>query len=163
MKHSWKSQILVIPLAALLLGAGAAAQDLPQAHERTYPTFAVDVPFKFTVAQRTFEAGNYQFIVLGPGLMAVGDLHKKRMVATLLTRQMQTTAVPAATKLVFTIDKKYARLTSILLEHSTQSLEVLGEEVAMRRNPSQALPRSLWELGMFQPRNTQPPLTEQLH
>jgi hypothetical protein len=157
MKHSWKSHILVLPLAVLLLGAGAAAQDQPQAHERTYPTFAVDVPFKFIVGQRTFEAGNYQFILLGPGLLAVGDLHKKRMVATLLTRQMQTTAIPAATKLVFNNDRKYARLTSILLEHHTQSLEVLGEEVAMRQSPSQPLPRSLWDLGMFVPRNTQPP------
>jgi hypothetical protein len=156
MKHSWKLRIVVFPLAALLLGAGAAAQDQPQAHERTYPTFAVNVPFKFTVGQRTFAAGNYQFILLGPGLLAVGDLHKKRMVATLFTRQMQTTAVPAATKLVFTIDRKYARLTSILLEHYTESLEILGEEVAMRQNPSQPLPQSMWDWETFHSRMKMP-------
>jgi hypothetical protein len=158
MKHSWKLQILVFPLAALLLGAGAAAQDLPQAHERTYPAFTVDVPFKFTVGQRTFAAGNYQFILVGPGLLAVGDLHKKRMVATLLTRQMQTSAAPAATKLVFTHDRKYARLTSILLERSTQSLEILGEEVAMRQSPSQPLPQSMWDWETFHSQMKMPTL-----
>jgi hypothetical protein len=156
MKHSWKSQILLFPLAALLLGAGAVAQDQPQTHERTYPAFTVDVPFKFTVGQRIFEAGNYQFILLGPGLLAVGDLNKKRMVATLLTRQMQTPETPSATKLVFTNDRKYARLTSILLDHHTQSLEVLGEEVAMRQSPSTAPPRSLIDLWM-------PPSSHTLH
>ena len=162
MKHSWKSQILLFPLAALLLGAGAAAQDQPQTHERSYPAFAVDVPFKFIVGQRIFQAGNYQFILLGPGLLAVRDLKKKRMVATLLTRQMQTPETPSTTKLVFTNDRKYARLTSILLDHHTQSLEVLGEEVAMRQSPSQPLPRSLWDLGMFVPKNTQPPPVQPL-
>jgi hypothetical protein len=148
MLHSWKSQVFVFPLAALLL-AGALAQDQPQARERTYPTFAVDVPFKFNVGHRTFDAGRYQFILLGPGLLALGDLHKKRLVATLLTRQLQTTAVPAATKLVFTNDQKYARLTSILLEHQSHGLEVLGEEVAIRQNPSAAMPRSLMDLWML--------------
>jgi hypothetical protein len=75
------------------------------------------------------------------------------MVATLLTRQMQTPAVPAATKLVFTNDQGNARLTSILLEHQAQGLEVLGEEVAIRQNPSVALPRSLLDLGMLPPSN----------
>jgi hypothetical protein len=156
MLHSWKSQVFVFPLAALLL-AGALAQDQPKARERTYPTFAVDVPFKFNVGHRTFDAGNYQFILLGPGLLALGDLHKKRIVATLLTRQVQTSAVPTATKAVFTNDQKYARLTSILLEHQAQGLEVLGEEVAIRQNPSAALPRSLMDLWMLPPPQTPRP------
>jgi hypothetical protein len=153
MKHSWKSQILVFPLAALLL-AGAAAQDQPQPHERTYPTFSVNVPFKFIVGQRTFNAGAYQFIILGPGLLALCDVQKKRKVATLLTRQMQATATPSATKLVFTNDSRYARLTSILLERSVQGLEVLGEEVAIRHSPSAAMSRSLLDLEMVPRRNT---------
>ena len=60
------SQVLVFPLAAFVLSAGAIAQDQPKAHERTYPTFAVDVPFKFNVGHRAFGAGSYRFIVLGP-------------------------------------------------------------------------------------------------
>jgi hypothetical protein len=160
MKHSWKSQVLVFSLAALLL-AGAAAQDQPQAHERTYPTFAVAVPFKFSVGQRTFHAGRYQFILLGPGLLALCDLEKKRMVATLLTRPMQTTTVPTATKAVFTNDRKYVRLTSILLEHQAQGLEVLGEEVAIRQSPSAAVPRSLLDLWMQPPSHTLHPPTAQ--
>jgi hypothetical protein len=160
MKHSWKSQVLVFSLTAILL-AGAAAQDQPQSHERTYPTFAVDVPFKFNVGHRTFNAGRYQFILLGPGLLALCDLQKKRMIATLLTRQMQTATVPAATKVVFTNDQKYARLTSILLEHQAQGLEVLGEEVAIRQNPAAAVPRSLLDLWMPPPSHTLRPPTAQ--
>lgn len=148
-------------LLAALLPVGAAAQDQPQAHGRTYTAFNFDVPFKFSVGERTFHAGIYQFIVLGPGLLALGDLQKKRIVATLVTRPMQTAEVPSATKLVFASKKGDARLTS-LLQHEGQSLEILGEEVAMRQNPSPPLPRSLSDLEMLQQRLT-PRLPQQLH
>jgi hypothetical protein len=152
MSHSWKSQILLFLLAALL-PAGAAAQDQPQAHGRTYTAFSLDVPFKFSVGQRTFHAGSYQLIVLGPGLLALGDLQKKRIVATLLTRPMQTAEVPSTTKLIFTRKKGCLRLTSLLVEREGQSMEILGEEVAMPQNPPPAVPLSVLDLATLPPTN----------
>ncbi len=153
MTHSWKLQLFaLILLFAALAPAGAHAQAQAQPDARTYPSFAINVPFKFTVGQRTFNAGTYQFVVLGPGLLAVLNT-KTRVVVHLITRDTQQAAAPATTRLVFTIpDKGYSKLTSILLERRAQGLQIVGEEIAMRQNPRSAEPMIPLELFLPQAR-----------
>lgn len=126
---------LSVLLAAALAPAGANAQAQPPAGARTYPGFAADVPFKFTVGHRKFNAGSYKFAVLGPGLLAFLNT-KTREVVHLITRDTHPAEVPDTTRLVFTVPKKGdASLTSILLEGHAQGLEIMGEEIAIPQNP----------------------------
>ncbi len=128
-----KRYLLAALLAALLLPAAAQA--------RTYDVFTADVPFKFHVGNRTFRPGHYQFIFVGTGLLALRDAHA-RVVASLVTRSVETSTPSPASKLVF---KKHAELAQILIENRSQVVEVLGEELAIRQpaSPSPALPRDV--------------------
>ncbi len=136
MKHLWKTKLFVSALlAAALAPAGANAQAQAQTGARTYAGYEVDVPFKFAVGHRKFNAGNYKFVVLGPGLLAVLNT-KTHAVVRLITRDMQAAKVPETTRLVFTIPKKgYSSLTSIVLEGHARGLEIVGEEIAIPQNP----------------------------
>ena len=142
----------VVLLAALFAPPGASAQAQPQAQARTYLTIAVDVPFKFAVGRRTFAAGNYKFVVLGPGLLAVENT-KTRDAVRLITRDAQLAEEPGSTRAVFTVDGKgYSHLTSLVVEGQTLGLQIVGEEVAIRRDPPQFQPLPPLELFSPQPR-----------
>ncbi len=136
MKHLWKPELFVSALlAAALSPAGANAQAQAQTPVRTYAGYAADVPFKFTVGHRKFNAGNYKFVVLGPGLLAFLNT-KTREVVHLITRDTPAATIPESTRLVFTVPKKgYSSLTSVLLEGHAQGLEIIGEEIAIPQNP----------------------------
>jgi len=119
---------LFATLLAILLAAAARA--------RTYDCVDVDVPFKFDLGHRTFPPGHYQLVIVGSGLMALRDAHK-HVVASVVTRQVENGGQAAETKLVFTKEKKFPRLSQVVIANRSQALEVLGEELAIRRSTPQ--------------------------
>jgi hypothetical protein len=118
--------LFVATLAALMFPAAAQA--------RTYEVFTVDVPFKFNIASRTFQPGQYQFVLTGPGLLALRD-GNGRFIASLITRSVKTGAPSTTSKLVFDHHKKNAQLIRLCLENRSQALEIMGEQFAMRSEP----------------------------
>jgi hypothetical protein len=126
MKFSLRSSLFTALSALLLLPAAAQV--------RTYEVLTAQVPFKFNVGNRTFRPGQYQFILVGPGLLALRDA-KAHIVASLVTRSVETGGPTPATKVVFTMHNKQARLAQIFLENRSQVLEVLGEQLAMPSSP----------------------------
>jgi hypothetical protein len=125
---------LLLRFAALFLLLAVCV--LP-AHAGTYDALNADVPFKFKIGDRAFRPGQYQFVLVGNGLVAVRDA-RKRVIATLLARPVET-EVPATTKLVFESKKKDKQLAEIWLEHHSQMLRILGEQPAIAVEPP--LPR----------------------
>jgi hypothetical protein len=125
-------------LHSTLLTALVVAPLLPlSAQARTYETLTAQVPFKFNVGDRTFRPGQYQFILVGQGLLAIRDA-KAHIIASLITRPVETSGPSASTRLVFDMKKHHARLAQISLENRSQVLEVLGEQRAMSSSPPQA-------------------------
>jgi hypothetical protein len=127
-------------LHSTLLTALVVAPLLPLSGQaRTYETLTAQVPFKFNVGDRTFRAGQYQFILVGPGLLAIRDA-KKHIIAALITRSVETSGPAASTRLVFDMKKPHARLAQISLENRSQVLEVLGEQRGMLSSPPRTPP-----------------------
>jgi hypothetical protein len=138
----------------MLVSAGWEAQASAQSAARTYPVVTAHIPFQFAVGRRKFKSGNYQFVVLGPGLLAVLNT-KTRGFVRFTTRDAQLIEVPATTRLNFTNSgKRYRQLTSMLLEGHARGLEIVGEEAAVRQNPPWAAPPMPVEL--FVPRSKLP-------
>ncbi len=123
--HSWKSIVALILLAALFTPIAARA--------RAYQTFTVDVPFEFTIGDRKFRPGTYIFVILGPGLMAVEN-SKKRVLTTLITRDIRTPDGNASPHMFFDKKKGHNHLASIWMGNGARGLEIVGEQVAMRQN-----------------------------
>jgi hypothetical protein len=118
---------------------GWEAQASTQTEARRYLVLTVTVPFQFAVGQRTFNAGHYKFVVLGPGLLGVLNI-KTRQAVHLIIRDLQQAEVPANTQLIFTNERKRHRLTSILLGRRPQGLQIVGEETAVVQKPPQVEP-----------------------
>ncbi len=151
MKHSLQSVLLI----AMVL-----ASSLPScAQEGVYQSFKADVPFKFRIGSRNFAPGQYQFIVVGPGLLALTN-SKDRVVARLLTRSIRKTGIQSASHLVFHKTGKHLQLGEIWAEGKDLGLQVLGEEAAVRQMPSQPASPSL-DLLMFQQRSPRGPHLKQ--
>jgi hypothetical protein len=131
MKSLLRSSLFTALAALLLLPAAAQV--------RTYETLTAQVPFKFNIGERTFRPGQYQFILIGPGLLALRD-RKAHIVASLITRSVETSGPAPATKVVFTTHNKHARLAQLFLANRSQVLEVLGEQRAMLSSPPLAPP-----------------------
>ncbi len=115
--------VLATSLAALLPPAIAYARD--------YDAFSVDVPFKFNIGNRAFRPGHYQFVFVGPGLLALRDSHA-HIIASVVARSRETGAPSPISRLVFSKQKNHSHLTQIWLENRSQVLDVLGEELAIR-------------------------------
>ncbi len=127
--------LLTIFLAALPPSVAAQA--------RTYSVLSTNVPFKFNVGHRSFAPGHYQFILLGPGLLAMRDSHA-RIVASVIGRSRETGGPAPATKLVFTTPKKHrAQLAEIWIENRSQVMEITGEEFAVRQSGPPPLPEGI--------------------
>jgi hypothetical protein len=105
-----QASVLAVSLAAFVRPAAAA-----DAHTHTYEVITADVPFQFYIGERSFAPGQYQFIMVGNGLLAVRDTGK-HFVASLVTRSA-TAGGPAANKLVFTHRKKRPYLTQLFVEN----------------------------------------------
>ena len=113
---------------------------MPQiAHARTYQAFDTNVPFKFSIGNRTFQPGSYQFILVGPGLLALRD-EKGHIVASLMTRSVETGNPAPASKVIFLTQKKPAKLLQICIQNRSHVLEVVGEEATTHQAPPSALP-----------------------
>ena len=123
--------LVAVSLAALMPPAAAQA--------RTYDVLSADVPFKFSVGDRTFGPGHYQFIFAGPGMMVLRDAHQ-HVVASLVTKWVETGNTAPETKLVFDTQAKRARLTQICIQSRSQALEIVGEELAMHSSPVIVMP-----------------------
>jgi hypothetical protein len=136
MKCLLQFTLLAIFLAALPLSVAAQA--------RTYEVLSTNVPFKFNVGHRSFRPGHYQFILLGPGLLAMRDSHA-RIIASVISRSRETGGPAPATKLVFDTPKNHrAQLAEIWIENRSQVLEITGEEFAVRQpGPPPALPAGI--------------------
>jgi len=134
LRHSTLSLLLVL---ASLLPAEEQA--------RLYQAIGADVPFKFTVGERSFAPGHYDFILVGAGLIAVRD-HHRHLVASLVTRSSEEAKPSQRTRLVFDRSKKKARLEKIYVESRAEVLEVVGEQLALRSTPA---PEPLLPMGTF--------------
>jgi hypothetical protein len=138
---SWKLNFTLCLLASgFMLLAGA--------QPRTYLAFDANVPFSFHVGDRKFQAGDYEFVVAGPGLMVMRD-GKKRALTTLFTRDLRAEDRPGPPRLVFEKEKGRTRLVSIWTEKGIQGFGILREQVSMPR-----LPPSHPELELRLPANT---------
>lgn len=122
--QSWRSSLSLFLLASVLMHAAGA-------QTRKYLAFDAKVPFSFSVGDRKFHAGDYQFVVVGSGLMAMRDGHGN-MLTTLLTRDLRGDERSGGPRLVFEKTKGLTRLTSIWMEKGIQGFEIMREEVASR-------------------------------
>jgi len=116
-------------LAGVLVVSVLALQRPAAAEPHTYQVITANVPFQFFVGDRGFHPGQYEFIMVGNGLLAIRDA-KKHFIASLVTRSSEADG-PVSNKLVFTHRKKRAYLTQIFLEDSTQVMEVQGEQLVI--------------------------------
>jgi hypothetical protein len=114
------------------------------AEAKTYQVLSTEVPFKFQVGDRAFKPGRYDFIVAGPGIVAMRDSHG-HIVASITTRARDKGAPVTETKLVFNTHTKTAQLIQIWAAKGEPVMDVLGEEIAVR--PAQAAPTSAWQPG----------------
>ncbi len=124
MKFLLHSTLLAVLVTACLQPAMAQA--------RTYDALGVDLPFKFNIGSRTFHPGHYQFVFVGPGLVALRD-DKAHTIASLITRSIEIGWPSPETKLVFETRKKQTQLARICIQYRLQVLEIMGEQVAMRQ------------------------------
>jgi hypothetical protein len=134
MKRFLDAIMVALLLAVVLVPTAAQA--------RTYDVINVDVPFKFSIGNRTFRPGHYQFIFVGVGLLALRDA-KAHTVASLITRSVETGAPSPESKLVFKKDGKHGKrsqLDRICIERRSQVLEVLGEEPVIPHAPAPPAP-----------------------
>lgn len=122
MRRFLQSTFLAVLLVALLLPAAAQV--------RPYVAIKVDVPFKFKVGARSFRAGSYEFVSVGSNLMALRDA-RAHIVASLITRAVESGTVAPSTRLVFRHQKKHLYLAQIRVQDLSQILEILGEELAI--------------------------------
>ena len=137
-RQPWKSMAITtwgavkrLFLAVLLAVSLGALLPPAVAHAGTVKVLTSDVPFGFQVGDRSFKAGRYQFVVLGPGRLAMRD-SRARYVALITTRDRDMRAPVTKTKLVFDTRKKNAQLIEIWIEANKEIMDVVGEEVAVR-------------------------------
>jgi|SRR5579864_284402 len=136
--HSWKTCALLGVLIAAALSPARA-----QNERHTYQSFNANVPFSFSVGDRKFHAGYYEFVVRGPGLMVMRDAHA-HVLATFFTRDLKGTQREVPPRLVFELKDGNSRLSSIWMGKGAQGFEFLREEVAIRQKenvPPQILMR----------------------
>jgi len=121
-------------LLYVLFAASLAILLASAAHARTVEIFHADVPFKFSVGNRTFRPGRYDLVFVGQDLIAVRDSHS-HIIASVVTRSRAIDGPAPVSKLVFSRRDKVPQLKQIWLENRTQVLDVLGEEMVMRPAP----------------------------
>jgi hypothetical protein len=138
MKQMLQAALLAALLGALVQPASAQA--------RTYDVITADVPFKFNIGNRTFRPGQYQFIMVGNGLLALRDA-KAHVIDSLTTRSIEIGEPAPTSKLVFDTKTKHARLAQIWLSGSSQVVEILGEEYTVRK-PSSPPPAIPWDVNI---------------
>jgi hypothetical protein len=126
-------------LLSMLVAASLAtsfATFLPtMAEAKSYQVLSSYVPFKFQVGERTFKPGRYEFILAGPGMVAMRDEHD-HIVAAITTRPRTAAGFATSAKLVFNNHTKTAQLIQIWAAPNQPGLDVTGEDLAVRPAPS---------------------------
>jgi hypothetical protein len=124
-------RFLLSTLVAASLTASLAVLLPSVAEARSYPVLSSYVPFKFQVGEHTFKPGRYDFIVAGPGVVAMRDEHE-HFVASIVTRSREAGEAITSAKLVFNTRSKVAQLIQIWTAEGSPILDVVGEEMAVR-------------------------------
>jgi hypothetical protein len=114
------------------------------AEAKSYQVLSSYVPFNFQIGDRTFKPGRYDFIMAGPGIVAMRDEHE-HFVASITTKSRTTGGVAISPKLVFNTHTKTAQLIQIWATKGEPGMDVVGEETAVR--PTQSAP----PVNVFQP------------
>lgn len=111
------------------------------AQKHTYQSFNGNVPFSFSIGDRKFHAGFYEFVVTGPGLMVMRDAHA-HVIATLMTRPLEGQERSVEPRFVFSNKKGNLHLASIWMEKGASGYEIVGEDIAMQaqRGTTPSLP-----------------------
>jgi hypothetical protein len=138
---TWGAMRRFLLLALMATSSGVLLPTLAQA--RSYQMVSSYVPFKFQIGDRTFKPGRYDFIIAGPGIVAMRDSHE-HFVASIATRAKTTGGMAISTKLVFNTHTKTAQLIQIWAAKGEPGMDVLGEETAVR--PAQPPPPT-WQPG----------------
>jgi hypothetical protein len=118
MKRFLQSTFLAVSLVSSLLPAAAQVR-------RPYVAIKANVQFKFKVGERSFRAGSYELVSVGTNLMALRDA-RARIVASLVTRSVESGVVAPSTKVVFYQQKKHIYLAQIKVQDLSQVLENSG-------------------------------------
>jgi hypothetical protein len=132
-------------LMAMLVAASLGALLPTLAQARSYQVLSSYVPFTFQVGDRVFKPGRYDFIMAGPGIVAMRDEHE-HFVASVTTRSRTNGGVTISPKLVFNTHKKTAQLIQIWATAGEPGMDVTGEEMSLRQSrPS--LPANVLQPG----------------
>jgi hypothetical protein len=140
-RQQWKTVVIRIwsTVRRLLLSTLVAASlvtsfatFLPTVAEaKSYQVLSSYVPFNFQIGDRTFKPGRYDFIMAGPGIVAMRDEHE-HFVASITTKSRTTGGVAISPKLVFNTHTKIAQLIQIWAAKGEPGMDVVGEETAVR-------------------------------
>ena len=137
-------------LMAILIAVSLAtsfATFLPTVAEaKSYQVLSSYVPFNFQIGDRTFKPGRYDFIMAGPGIVAMRDEHE-HFVASITTRSRTNGGVTISPKLVFNTHTKTAQLIQIWAAKGEPCMDVVGEETAARPAQS-AVPVNALDPGL---------------
>ena len=126
---TWSAMRRFLHMALIASSLAALLPTLAQAH--SYKVLSSYVPFKFQIGERTFRPGRYDFMVAGPGIVAMRDEHE-HFVASITTK-VRTTGGPAtSSKLVFNTHTKTAQLIQIWATVGEPGMDVVGEEKSVR-------------------------------
>jgi hypothetical protein len=126
---TWDNMRRFLHLALIATSLGALLPTLAQAH--SYKVLSSYVPFKFQVGDRTFKPGRYDFIVAGPGMVAMRDEHD-HFVASIVTRTRTIGGPVTNSRLVFNTHTKTAQLIQIWAVQGEPAMDVVGEKTAVR-------------------------------
>lgn len=140
MKNSFQRIVpLVVVMIILLMSASGES--------RKYPGVQAEVTSEFSIARRTFRRGTYQFLLVGPGLLAIRNPHGP-VLAVFMTRPLKSFSSSSPGSLIFRKHKKQMQLKELWPLGQEQRLEIVAEEPALPPNQYQPSPIP-WEL--FQP------------
>jgi len=124
-------RFLLATLVAASLATSFATLLPTVAEAKSYQVLSSYVPFKFQVGDRTFKPGRYDFIMAGPGIVAMRDEHE-RIVASITTRPRTAGGFATQAKLVFNTHTKTAQLIQIWTAKNQPGMDVVGEETSAR-------------------------------
>ncbi|MGZ4829790.1 MAG: hypothetical protein ACXV5J_11920 [Candidatus Angelobacter sp.] len=124
-------RFLLSTLVAASLATSFASLLPTMAEAKSYQVLSSYVPFKFQVGDQTFKPGRYDFIMAGPGIVAMRDEHQ-HFVASITTRSRTTGGMTSSPKLVFNTHTKTAQLIQIWAAKGEPGMDVVGEETAVR-------------------------------
>lgn len=120
--HSFASFLF----AVLTLGPFAQAQH----PERS---IKANIPFDFTVGTRTFPAGRYLLVRVGPSVLELRD-SESRMLANVLTQSVQSLKAPVQPRLLFDNESGEHVLTQVWQEN-----ESIGQQIVQPRSVTRAV------------------------